>query len=59
MIRCTAALVCIIGFSASALAEQWVPMGAGKIYVGAKSSHETPKDAEAAVRQYYEDNGPG
>lgn len=46
MIRCTAALVCIIGFSASALAEQWVPMGAGKIYVGAKSSHETPKDAE-------------
>lgn len=29
-----------------AVAEQWVPMGAGKILVGAKPGHEVPKDAD-------------
>ena len=54
MIRCLAALICVISFSASTLAEQWIPMGAGKILVGAKPSHESPKDAEyrsGAMRQ--------
>ena len=54
MIRCLAALLCVISFSASTLAEQWIPMGAGKILVGAKPSHESPKDAEyrsGAMRQ--------
>ena len=54
MIRYLAALVCVISFSAPTLAEQWIPMGAGKILVGAKPSHESPKDAEyrsGAMRQ--------
>ncbi len=54
MIRCLAALICVISFSASTLAEQWIPVGAGKILVGAKPSHESPKDAEyrsGAMRQ--------
>ena len=38
-----------------AMAEPWVPMGSGKIFVGAKPGHETPKDAvyrtEAMMRQ--------
>ena len=46
MIRCLAAFIWMISFSASTLAEQWIPMGAGKILVGAKPSHERPKDAE-------------
>ena len=33
-------------FCGAVAAEQWVTMGAGKIYVGAKPGHETPKDAE-------------
>ena len=44
-------------------AEQWVPMGAGKIYVGAKPGHETPKDAEyrsaTMMRQALPTNSPG
>ena len=54
MIRWLAALICVISFSASTVAEQWIPIGAGKILVGAKPSHESPKDAEyrsGAMRQ--------
>ena len=54
MIRYLAALICVISFSATTVAEQWIPMGAGKILVGAKPSHESPKDAEyrsGAMRQ--------
>ena len=43
MIRYLAALICVISFSAFTLAEQWVPMGAGKILVGAKPTHESER----------------
>lgn len=49
----TGCLLAVAGFSVAA--EPWVPMGSGKIYVGAKAGHETPKDAvfrtEAMLRR--------
>lgn len=44
MFRDIAILVWLLGIGVVASAEQWVPMGAGKILVGAKLGHETPKD---------------
>ena len=46
MFRNLTSLLFIYLLSGAVVAEQWVPMGAGKIYVGAKPGHETPKDAE-------------
>ena len=46
MFRNLTSLLFIYFLSGAVVAEQWVPMGAGKIYVGAKPGHETPKDAE-------------
>ena len=40
------ALAWFFCFYGTVAAEQWVPMGAGKILVGAKQGHETPKDAD-------------
>ena len=46
MFRYIAALFFSISVGATAAAEQWLPMGAGKIMVGARPVHETPKDAQ-------------
>ena len=46
MFRNLTSLLFVYLLSGAVVAEQWVPMGAGKIYVGAKPGHETPKDAE-------------
>ena len=46
MFRSLTSLLVIYLLCGTVAAEQWVPMGAGKIYVGAKPGHETPKDAE-------------
>ena len=46
MLRYTATLVLSTALSALAFGEPWVPMGSGKIFVGAKPGHEAPKDAE-------------
>ena len=46
MFRHAAILSLAVTLSGLIQAEPWVPMGAGKIFVGAKPGHEAPKDAE-------------
>ena len=50
MLRYTATLVLSTALSALAFGEPWVPMGSGKIFVGAKP-HEAPKDASTGLRR--------
>ena len=46
MLKTMLLLVSFCVVASEAIAEQWVPMGAGKILVGAKPGHEVPKDAD-------------